>query len=204
MEINNSFYRLPSRDTFASWSQKVPPGFIFAVKASRFITHRKKLQACGEALSGLLLNASGLGNKLGPVLFQLPPRWRANPPRLQEFVASLPAERRYAFEFRDESWLQDDIYDILRSANCALCVADSPAFPRSRRVTADFVFMRFHGGETLYGSKYSRGELEDWAAFARSMLRDGHDVYAYFNNDASAYAVEDAATLRALVKPVSA
>ncbi len=199
VEINNSFYRLPSRDTFSSWADMVPECFVFAVKASRFITHLKKLDAPFEALTKLLENAAGLGEKLGPVLFQLPPRWNVDPPRLRGFVASLPAGRRYAFEFRDASWMHEDIFRILEQRNCALCIADSPAFPRTRRVTADFAFLRFHGEDDLYGSKYKTETLREWASFARSLLRDGRDVYAYFNNDAHGYAVEDARTFREMV-----
>ena len=199
VEINNSFYRLPSHATFNSWAGKTPRGFVFAVKASRFITHMKKLKQPGDALSSLLENAGGLGKKLGPILFQLPPNWKRNPSRLKEFICALPKGNRYAFEFRDESWLHDDIYGLLEAANCALCIASSPSFPRSRRVTADFAFLRFHGGEVLYGSRYSPDELEGWAAFARSLLEEGRDVYAYFNNDAFGYAVEDAEAFRNLV-----
>lgn len=199
VEINNSFYRLPDRSAFAAWAEKVPRGFSFAVKASRYITHMKKLESSGAALTRLLENASGLGEKLGPVLFQLPPRWKANASRLEKFVASLPGGGRYAFEFRDESWLTDDIYHILENANCAACIADSPSFPRTRRVTADFVFLRFHGGGDLYRSGYTPKELRKWAAFSRPLLRDGLDVYAYFNNDALGYAPRDAAVFRELL-----
>lgn len=198
VEINNSFYRLPSRETFAAWAREVPPGFVFAVKGSRFITHLKKLRGVGEAVETFLDHATCLGEKLGPILFQLPPRWKANPSRLEEFAASLPAGRRYAFEFRDESWLREEVYRVLEEHGCALCVASSPSFPSARRVTAGFCFLRFHGGEVLYGSKYSRRELKGWAAFARSLLRDGVDVYAYFNNDAYGYAVENALTFISL------
>ncbi len=199
VEINNSFYRLPSRETFAAWGGKAPQGFVFAVKASRYVTHVKKLLAPGEALANLLDNAGGLGEKLGPVLFQLPPNWKRNPERLGELIAMLPGEGRYAFEFRDETWLHDDVYHVLESGNCALCISSSPSFPNARRVTADFAFLRFHGGTVLYGSKYSRRELEGWASFARGLLDEGRDVYAYFNNDAFGFAVENAESFRDLL-----
>jgi len=199
VEINNSFYHLPSREVFESWARKAPAGFLFAVKASRFITHMKKLKDAAEPLSGFLGNAGGLGGKLGPVLFQLPPRWRRNPDRLEGFLGKLPQGHRYAFEFRDESWLHPETYRLLERFNCALCVASSPSFPSARKITADFTFLRFHGGEILYGSKYSREELRKWAAFTRSVLKEGCDVYAYFNNDAYGYAVEDARLFRELV-----
>jgi uncharacterized protein YecE (DUF72 family) len=202
VEINNSFYRLPSHANFESWAEQAPSGFIFAVKASRFITHVKKLKEPNEPISRLIENAEGLGAKLGPVLFQLPPRWKKNASRLEEFLEALPAQHRYVFEFRDDSWLDYDIYRMLEEANCALCIASSPSFPQSLRVTADFAFLRFHGGEDLYASKYPHDELKNWSTFASSLLEEGRDVYAYFNNDAFGYAVEDAKTFQELVTEV--
>jgi len=199
VEINNSFYRLPSRANFESWAQQVPSGFTFAVKASRFITHVKKLKEPHESISRLLENAEGLGGKLGPVLFQLPPRWKKNVSRLEEFLKTLPAQHRYVFEFRDETWLHDDVYALLEAANCALCIASSPSFPQSRQVTADFAFLRFHGGEDVYTSRYAYKDLKSWSTFATSLLQEGRDVYAYFNNDAFGYALENAKTFRGLI-----
>jgi len=199
VEINNSFYRLPSRANFESWAEQVPPGFVFAVKASRFITHVKKLKEPQEPITRLIENAEGLRGKLGPILFQLPPRWKKNASRLEGFLEALPAQHRYVFEFRDETWLHDDVYGMLEAANNALCIASSPTFPQSRRVTADFAFLRFHGGEDLYASKYPRKELKDWSVFAASLLEEGRDVYAYFNNDAFGYALENAKTFRRLI-----
>ncbi len=199
VELNNSFYQLPTREVFEAWAAKVPEDFIFSVKASRYITHRKKLKDPEQPLSRLMENASGLGGKLGPVLFQLPPGWRANPSRLSDFVCSLPSGHRYVFEFRDPSWLTEDVYEILRESGCALCVASSPDFPEERRVTADFVFLRLHGGRELYGSDYSRAELREYAKWARPALERGLDVYAYFNNDAYGYAVANALEFRSLL-----
>ena len=198
VEINNSFYRLPSREVFAGWAEGVPDGFLFAVKASRYITHNKKLTDPAEPLSRFMKSSSGLGKKLGPILFQLPPHWRSNPARLRDFIHTLPAGRRYAFEFRDPSWLNEEIYEILRTSKCALCVASSPDGPKARAVTADFSFMRFHGGKLA--GKYSRGELKEWAAFARGVLHEGKDIYAYFNNDPHAYAIQNASDFRRLLE----
>ncbi|MBC7229940.1 MAG: DUF72 domain-containing protein [Actinobacteria bacterium] len=198
VEINNSFYRLPGREVFSSWARVAPPGFLFAVKASRYITHMKKLREAEDALAVFLENSSALGDKLGPILFQLPPRWKRDAARLAGFTAMLPPEHRYAFEFREASWLHEETYRVLEERGIALCIADSPSFPRSRRVTAPFAFLRFHGGTVLYGSRYSRQELRGWASFARSLLERGIDVYAYFNNDAHGYALEDAALFREL------
>ncbi|MBC7254418.1 MAG: DUF72 domain-containing protein [Actinobacteria bacterium] len=200
VEINNSFYRLPSRETFTAWREKVPDGFLFAVKASRFITHVKRLRDPHDALANFFHNMDGLEEKAGPVLFQLPPRWKADPERLRVFVRSLPSGRRYVFEFRDPSWFVPEVYGVLEEGGCALCAASSPVFPEARVETADFAFLRFHGGKVLYGSKYSPEELEEWAAYARSLLEEGKDVYAYFNNDAHGYAVEDAHSFLELVR----
>ncbi len=199
VELNNSFYQLPSRENFTSWAERVPADFLFAVKASRYLTHRKKLKDPEQPLSRLLENAAGLGSKLGPVLFQLPPKWRANPTRLAAFVGILPRSHRYVFEFRDPSWLTEEVYGILREAGCALCVASSPHFPEERRITADFLFLRFHGGKELYGSDYSRAELRDYARWAAPALERGMDVYAYFNNDAQGYAIGNALEFRGLL-----
>jgi len=198
VEVNNSFYRLPSRETFSSWARSVPGDFIFAVKASRYITHRKKLKDPEEPLQRLMESAAGLGSKLGPILFQLPPRWNSNPERLRQFVKALPPGRRYAFEFRDPSWFNEEVYGILREGNCAFCVASSRNLPSVRQVTADFSFMRFHGGK-LPGGKYSRDELKEAADFTSGLLSGGKDAYAYFNNDAHGYAVQNARDFRELL-----
>ncbi len=199
VELNNSFYRLPSREQFAAWAAAVPSDFVFTVKASRYLTHRKKLKDPQEPLSRLLGAASGLGQKLGPVLFQLPPRWRANPKRLADFVGALPQGRRFVFEFRDPTWFTQEVYAILREAGCALCVASSPDFPEKREITADFLFLRFHGGRELYGSNYSDEELRAYARWAQPALDSGKDVYAYFNNDAYGYALANARGFREML-----
>ncbi|MDI6874549.1 DUF72 domain-containing protein [Candidatus Solincola sp.] len=200
VEINNSFYRLPALETFAVWRDAVPEGFLFAVKANRFITHVKRLRDPREALTNFFRNMDGLREKTGPILFQLPPRWKADPERLRGFIRALPPGYRYVFEFRDPSWFAPEIYRILEDGGCALCSASSPSFPEARVETADFAFFRFHGGKVLYGSKYSTEELAEWADYARRLLKEGMDVYAYFNNDAFGYAVEDALAFRTLVQ----
>ncbi len=199
VELNNSFYRLPTRDAFVAWGDRVPHEFVFALKASRYITHRNKLKDPQPAVDHLMTNASGLAGKLGPVLFQLPPRWHANPVRLSEFLQVLPTSHRYAFEFRDPTWLTEDVFEILREHGCALCVASSPAWPEERCVTADFLFLRFHGGKELYGSDYSRHELSDYASWARPEWKEGKDLYAYFNNDAEGHAIGNALEFRGLL-----
>lgn len=199
VEINSSFYRLPRRETFESWCSKTPPGFIFAVKASRYLTHVKKLKGVEEGLNKFLENARGLNEKLGPILFQFPANWHANIERLNDFIRLLPGGLRYAFEFRHESWLDDPVYEILKSKDAAISIADSPDWPTTYEITAPFTFIRMHGGRELYASEYSVPELSQWAQTIKRFLDKKIDVYIYFNNDAHAYAVKNAVQLRKLI-----
>jgi uncharacterized protein YecE (DUF72 family) len=194
VEINNSFYRLPSEETFREWRHAVPEGFCFAVKGSRFITHMKKLLEPEHALDNLLARAVVLGEKLGPVLFQLPPRWRFNPERLDAFLSALPAFHRYVFEFREPSWYHPEAYAILRRHRAALCLHDM-AGQSPQELTADWTYLRFHGAEGRYHGGYSRETLDRWAKTLSEWARRGLDVYAYFNNDAFGQAIVDARTL---------
>lgn len=196
VELNNSFYRLPSESAFLSWREQTPPGFLFAVKASRYITHMKRLLDAGPALDELMRHAERLGDKLGPVLFQLPPHMSYDPERLEAFLSLLPRGHRFAFEFRDPAWLDAATYSLLREHGCALCVADSPRLPAVKETTADFVFLRFHGGRACADSLYTGEELDGWARTARAWLKKGFDVYAYFNNDAYGYALSNAEYFR--------
>ncbi len=197
VELNVSFYRLPKKSVFEGWHRRTPENFIFAVKGSRFITHVKKLNDCEEPLKLFFENASGLGEKLGIVLWQLPPGLHVNEKRLEEFCGLLAQNEfsrntRHAFEFRHKSWFCDKVYEILRRYKFSLCVAHSNRWPYEKVVTADYVYLRFHGGEILYGSNYSDEELEGWAEKAKDWLSEGRDIYAYFNNDAYGYAVYNA------------
>ncbi|MHB8779784.1 MAG: DUF72 domain-containing protein [Candidatus Geothermincolia bacterium] len=198
VEINNSFYRLPSREVFEGWAEQVPAGFLFAVKASRYITHIKKLKDPEEPIARLFSRAEGLGDKMGPSLFQLPPAWKRDVARLEACVASLPRGRRVAFEFREPSWFDPSVYEVLKRAGCALCVASSRRRPSVREVTAPFSFVRFHGGRSL-DSHYTGNELRSWAAWVEELLASGIDVYAYFNNDARGFAVRDAFRFKELL-----
>ncbi len=195
VEINNSFYRLPKRETFKSWKDKTPSGFVFAVKASRYITHVKKLKDVDEAWERFFYNALALGEKLGPVLFQFPASWHANAERLAGFLSILPDGYRYAFEFRNESWFNDGIYSLLEKKKAALAIADSPQWPLVLETTAPFTFIRMHGGRILYASDYSAKELSEWAQKVAGYLNRRLDVYVYFNNDAHGYAVKNARQL---------
>jgi len=197
LEINNSFYRLPERSTFAGWRKRSPDGFLFSVKVSRFLTHLKKLKDPEEPLERFLENAEGLGPKLGPLLFQLPPHWKPDLGRLRGLLALRPRRRRFAVEFREAAWCTDEVFSILKEGNAALCLHDGlPDCPPA--VTADFVYLRFHG-RSAPGGRYTRSALSDWAERIGRWRRDSLDVYAYFNNDAHGYAVENARELIELV-----
>jgi len=200
VELNNSFYRLPPVESFRSWKEATPPGFLFSVKASRFITHVKRLEDSEEALRLLLENAGGLEERLGPVLFQLPPSFQSNPSRLGRFLSSLPPGLRTAWEFRHPSWFAPPVYELLRERDAALCVADSPRFPGVREITASFSYVRLHGGRVLYSSEYTGEELAEWADWMGALLEEGLDLFVYFNNDARGYAVSNALALRELLR----
>ena len=205
-EVNYSFYHLPRSSTYKKWVTQVPEDFIFALKASRFITHVKRLGDVEEAWSTFAQNALALGSHLGPVLLQFPPSFRCDRKRLAAFLkgAQRPTPRsrllRLAFEFRHESWFTEEIYRLLRQHNVALCIADSPRYPRKDVQTADFLYLRFHGRTELFASKYTEAELAKEARQIRRYLGDGLGVYVYFNNDALGHAVANARTLKRLVE----
>jgi uncharacterized protein YecE (DUF72 family) len=199
VEINASFYRLPSREVFAHWRSATPADFLFAVKASRYLTHMKKLRDAEAPLATLLGHASGLGRTLGPILFQLPPRWRYDAARLEAFLAQLPQRHRYAFEFRDRSWLNDSALAALAARGAALCVYDLEGFTSPLAATADFVYVRLHGPGPSYAGSYSRRALSSWAGRLRGWADEGREVFCYFDNDQAAHAVHNALTLRELL-----
>ncbi len=196
VEVNYSFYRLPSEETFDRWREQAPPGFIYAVKANRYITHVKRLKDAAEPLARFLARARRLGEKLGPILWQLPPRWRANPERLENFAALLPPDLTHAFEFRDSRWFVEPVRRILERHSLAFCIFDMPGLPCPTWVTGDVVYLRFHGSAVVYGGRYGREGLQPWAARIQEWLCEGRRVYAYFNNDAFGFALEDARELR--------
>lgn len=198
VEVNRSFYRLPTRAQFAAWRQQTPVGFVFAVKASRFITHMKKLSEPEHTLSPLLEAVAGLGEKLGPLLFQLPPRWRPDRGRLAAFLAALPPGLRTAFELRDPRWHGDAILDLLSRQNAAFCIYDLAGFASPRAVTADFVYLRLHGPGAAYSGRYGRRALAGWAQWLIQQAVTA--AYVYFDNDEAGYAVQDALDLQAMLR----
>lgn len=202
VEINNSFYRLPTPETFITWRQAVPENFIFAVKASRYITHNKKLIESKEALHQLMHNVSGLQKKEGVILFQLPPGWKCNVDRLREFVASLDPSHRYTFEFRNQTWYNDEVYDVLKNKNIAFCIYELDHHMSPVVTTADYVYVRLHGPEGKYTGSYSDKTLEMWAKRCADWSADKKDVYIYFDNDQMGYAAFNAKTLQNMLKVV--
>ena len=198
LELNVSFYHLPKKEVFKDWRRRAGKNFVFGIKGSRYITQMKKLKECQEPVKRFFRNAEGIKNDKDVVLWQLPPRFKANAERLVEFLKNLPKKWRYAFEFREKSWLTDEIYKILRQNKIALVFQDNPGWSITREVTADFVYLRFHGRTQLYSSCYTERELRQWAKKIRNWRSQGLDSYAYFNNDALGYAVENAQTLKKL------
>jgi uncharacterized protein YecE (DUF72 family) len=199
VEINNSFYQLPKEETFASWRDTVPEHFIFAVKGSRYITHMKKLKDPQEAVSTFLERVEVLGDKTGPILFQLPPRWRANPERLASFLEALPTQFRYAFEFRDPSWFIPQVYDALATHGAAFCIYELGGQVSPKEVTADFVYVRLHGPKGAYQGQYSKEVLAGWAGAFATWVGQGKETYCYFDNDEAGYAAQDAMNIQEMI-----
>ena len=196
VELNNSFYRLPSEAAFTTWYNSSPANFTFAVKVSRFITHIKRLKNSEEAVENFISRAKILEEKLGPLLYQLPPNMHRNDEVLESFLSNLPRGMKHVLEFRHQSWLEEKVFEILRKYNIGLCVFDMPSFTCPLEMTADFAYIRFHGSGELYSSCYSDKELADWAKRLTNLDINLKAVYIYFNNDAEAFAVRNAMTLR--------
>ncbi|MDX2823964.1 DUF72 domain-containing protein [Streptomyces ipomoeae] len=195
VEINNAFYRLPSRENFEAWRDRTPPGFVVAVKASRYLTHIKRLRDPAEPVDRLMSRATGLGDRLGPVLLQLPPTLRAGPELLDECLECFPSGVRVAVEPRHDSWWTAEVRKILESRGAALCWADvrsRPVTPLWR--TTDWGYLRLHAGRAQPWPHYGRQSLTTWAHRLSDTWPDTKDVYVYFNNDPHAAAVEDART----------
>jgi uncharacterized protein YecE (DUF72 family) len=192
VEVNNTFYRLPQRDTFVRWREQTPPGFVVTVKASRFLTHIKRLKDPEEPVKTFFERANGLGDKLGPVLYQLPPRFRADTDRLRRLVDVLPRDVLAAFEFRDPTWHTDHVYRILDDAGAALVLADSPGAKVDDIVTGGWSYVRFHKGQRMLPG-YPRRKLRRWAE--RIAALPARDAYIYFNNDPDGAAIRDARTM---------
>jgi uncharacterized protein YecE (DUF72 family) len=196
VEINNSFYRLPDAETFARWREQAPRQFLYAVKASRFLTHMKKLKDPDDPLARFFERARHLGPHLGPVLYQLPPRWPLNLERLDGFLRALPHGYAHVMEFREPSWYDDRVFERLRDYKVALCLHDMHGSATGRMDVGPFVYVRFHFGTSKYGGRYEDRRLDGWADWLAARVFDGKSVFAYFNNDAGGHAPQDAVRLR--------
>jgi len=200
VELNVTFYRLPSKKTFISWYKNTPPQFRFVVKGSRFITHIKRLKDCQDSLNIFFENVSLLKEKLICILWQLPPSLKFEYKRLENFLNLLKKYNcLYSFEFRHQSWFNQLTYKLLKENKMNLCIADSPNFPSQEVITTDFVYLRFHGGRILYGSNYSSQELLSWAEKTKKWLKKAKLLFAFFNNDAYGFAVKNAQEFKKLL-----
>jgi len=200
VELNNSFYRLPSEANFAAWHDSSPANFTFAVKVSRFITHIKRLKNTEEAVEKFIGRTKILEEKLGPLLYQLPPNMPRHDETLETFLSTLPPGLKHVIEFRHQSWLEEPVFEILHKYNVGFCVFDMPSVSCPLVATADFAYVRFHGGSELYSSCYSDEELADWAKRLADLTAKLKAVYIYFNNDAEAFAIRNAITLRSYLE----
>jgi len=199
VEINNTFYRLPSSETFATWRTRVPPGFVYAIKSSRFLTHMKKLKDPERPIQLFMSRAVALGRTLGPILYQLPPQFDLNLERLQVFLGALPKWRRHVLEVRDPRWYHEDVYRLLERYRVALCLHDMQGSASGRRQVGPFVYLRLHGPHRYSGS-YTDDALASWAAWCSERARDGNRVYVYFNNDIGGHAPRDAQRLLSMIR----
>lgn len=195
VELNNSFYRLPSEKAFVAWRESSPRDFVYAVKVSHLITHIRRLRNIEQPLKNFIDRARLLEGKLGPLLYQLPPQMPRNEAVLEDFLTLLPSELKHAFEFRHPSWLDDKLFAILQRYNAGLCIYDLPDFTTPVVASADFAYIRFHGSVGLYSSCYTDREMEEWADRITYLVHGLKAVYIYFNNDAQGYAIRNALTL---------
>jgi uncharacterized protein YecE (DUF72 family) len=199
-ELNGVFYRTPTVDAVRGWADHTPDDFVFAWKASKFITHWKRLKDTSRNSLDLLESRLRLlGDKAGPVLFQLPPQFEKNRERLAAFLKMLRAKREYAFEFRHPSWYEDDIIDLLRDNGVALCISDHHDAPSPWLVTADHVYVRGHGPQGRYRGHYRPSALAEWSRFLQRQRRNGRRAYVYFDNDQKSAAPKDASRLIGLL-----
>ena len=204
VEINATFYRLPTLNMVRGWRDRAPPGFVFALKGSRFITHIKRLADLSDSLAIFFRLVRPMKSRVGPILWQLPPSFKKDLGRLESFAGKLPAGYRHAFEFRHESWFDAEVDDALRRRNIARVTVSSLRFPMDFTVTADFIYLRFHGLEGGSAHDYTRAELEPWATHILRQTRAGRDAYAYFNNDTNVRAPGNALLLMDLAGPSAA
>lgn len=198
VEINNSFYRLPPPATVEAWRDQAPPGFCYAVKANRYLTQARKLKDCEEPMERMMASFRHFGPTLGPILYQLPPQFGINLERLESFLRILPVGIAHIFEFRHPSWYANAVYALLDRHDAGLCIHDMPGSASPRLAIGGTTYVRFHGGGGKYQGRYAEARLREWSDWMMAQEKDGRAVWAYFNNDIDAAAVEDALTLKAM------
>ena len=199
VELNNSFYRLPSADAFAAWQRRAPMRFRFAVKASRYLTHLRKLHEPADPLQLLWSRAARLGDRLGPMLYQLPPRWHRDLDRLRVFLDTIPRDRAQAIEFRDATWYDAKVYRLLGEHRVALVLHDMRGSAAPLEQIGPFVYLRFHGAAGGYAGAYADETLRTWAGRLLEWSTAGLPCWVYFNNDVGGHAPRDATRLREIV-----
>ena len=195
VEINASFYRLPLPTTFTGWRDKAPPGFRYAVKVNRFITHLKKLLDCEEALDQFIALARPLGQALGPLLYQLPPSLHRDLPRLEAFLKRLPGDLEHVVEFRHASWYDEEVLAMLDEHGTGFVTHDLVGLVSPRWASGRTAYVRFHGTEGKYRGRYSDAQIDSWAAWLADQRDCGRSCWAYFNNDVHGHAIADAVAL---------
>jgi len=200
VEINNSFYRLPPPETFEKWRDQAPAGFCYAVKANRYITQAKKLLDPEEPLERMISAARHLGERMGPLLFQLPPGLGINLERLEQFLRVLPNNVTSVFEFRNKSWYVAATYELLERHGASFCAHDMTGSATERIAVGPIAYVRFHGGAGKYWGRYSDEHLAEWADWMLRQARSGRPVWAYFNNDIDGHAIHDAQTLKSMIE----
>lgn len=201
VELNASFYRLPKVTTFHSWYERTPQGFLWAVKANKFITHTRRLKDCEESLERFYDSIQGLKEKLGPILLQLPPSLAFDEVLFREFCTLLQDRHRHVLEVRHASWITDKVFDIMNQFNVAFCISDTAGrYPYHEAVTTDFIYIRLHGSRKLYTSEYTTQELHTWA---EKILQWGKETFCYFDNDFEGYAVQNARELKKILAKLS-
>jgi uncharacterized protein YecE (DUF72 family) len=203
VEINNSFYRLPKPETFQKWRDQAPPSFCYAVKANRFLTQAKKLKDCEEPMERMMSAVRHLGDRLGPMLYQLPSSMKINLERLEEFLKLLPDDVVNVFEFRDKSWYVPETYALLDRYGASLCVHDMPGSASPRIAVGHAAYVRFHGGEGKYWGRYSDDRLLGWTHWLVEQAARFSKCWCYFNNDIHGHAIHDARTLKAMVRQMT-
>jgi uncharacterized protein YecE (DUF72 family) len=199
VELNNTFYRLPLESGLKNWRETTPRGFCFAAKGSRFLTHMKKLKDPEVGVGRYFELIDQLRPKLGPIVFQLPPFWEVDLERLEGFLRALPKRHRYAFEFRNATWHAEAVYRVLRKHKAAFCIFEIAGFASECHITADFTYVRLHGPEGAYQGSYTLARLDRWAKQIEEWKKRLRAIYIYFDNDQTAYAVQNALTLKSLV-----